>query len=497
MALLAKPLPLLAWFFGLLGVTTALATPRSPNIILILADDLGWNGVGCYGNPEVDTPHLDRLATQGMRFTQAYAEAQCSPTRGALLSGQWPARTGMFAVTHERDPDRAPFVPPPHAMAMSPETASLFRTLRAAGYTTALSGKWHIADNYNAAPLKKRDGGKYFDRYGFDFVGDAHVGDAEKDKSVDAITADLLGFIERNRGRPFAAFFSHHVPHAPMEAPRSLVEKYVARGFKRSSSALSITAERPTAEYYAMLEHMDASVGRVLAKLDELRLAEDTVVIFASDNGGLGRMADMAPLRESKGSPYEGGLRVPFIVRWPGRIAPGSTSAVPIHPVDYYPTFLALAGAPVPTGHRLDGENLVPLLTGAGTISRNTLFWHMPTYTVMYGRTPCAVVRRGDWKLVRYFGDFLDTTGLQPKHDEPYGRLVLGARTELYDLATDPGETRNRAAGEPATVRELSAALDRFIADTGAPLPQPNPLFRPNDPDWWRLPKRAASAGSR
>jgi uncharacterized sulfatase len=201
-------------------------------------------------------------------------------------------------------------------------------------------------------------------------------------------------------------------------------------------------------------------------------------------------MADMAPLRESKGAPYEGGLRVPFIVRWPGRIAAGSLNSTPIHAVDYYPTFAALAGAAMPAGHRLDGENLVPLLTGAGQVRRSTLYWHMPTYTAMYGRTPCAVVRRGDWKLIRYFGDFLDTTGQLPVHEGLYGRLVLGARTELYNVASDVSETHDVAVAEPARVKELSAALDAFLAETKARLPQPNPAFRADDPDWWRLPKK-------
>ena len=487
LSLLLLPILGVAFLGGALS-----AAEHRPNIVFILADDLGWNGGGVTGNRGVDTPHLDRLAAQGMRFTQAYAEAQCSPTRGALFSGQWPARTHMFAVTHETDPLHAPLLPPEHLMVMPPETASLFRTLRGVGYATGMSGKWHIAHHHNSVPLKKRDNGNYFDAYGIDFVGDASNGHAEKDKSIDAITADGIAFIERNRDRPFMAYLAHHAPHAPMEAPKALVEKYVARGFKRSSSPLSVTAERPTADYAAMLDHLDAGVGRVLAKLDELGLTKKTVVIFASDNGGLGRMADLAPLRESKGAPYEGGLRVPFLVRWPGRIAPGSVSAVPIHAVDYYPTFAALAGATVPAGHRLDGENLVPLLTGKGGLRRDTLYWHMPTYTAMYGRTPCAVVRRGEWKLIRYFGDFLDTTGQLPVHGGLYGRLVLGARTELYHISSDVSEARDVAALEPARVKELSGALDTFLAETNARLPQPNPAFRAGNPEWWRLPKRGA-----
>ena len=341
-------------------VRSPAAEPRPPNIVVIIADDLGWSGIAPYGNQHLDTPHLAR---EGMRVDRADAEPQCSPMRGAFFSGRWPARTGMFAVTHEMDPVAAPLVPPPHAMALTPEVASLALMLRGAGYTNGLSGKWHIADNYSAAPLRARDGGKYFDRYGFDFVGEA-ANAVPKDKSVAGITDDMLSFIERHRARPFFAFVAHHAPHAVLEPPAALVEKYVARGLRRSSTPLTVFRERPTADYYATLEHLDTHLGRILALLDRLDLAKDTLVIFTSDNGGLNRMADMAPLRGSKGQTYEGGIRVPLLARWPARIAAGSSNSVPVHVVDWYPTFAALAGAKPDAARQLDGENLVPLLTG-------------------------------------------------------------------------------------------------------------------------------------
>jgi uncharacterized sulfatase len=486
---LSRRLPLLLSLLLLLVAARAVrAAP--PNIVFILADDLGWNGIGPYGNKDVSTPHLDRLAREGMTFHRAYVEAQCSPTRGAFLSGRWPARTGMFAVTHEMDPLAAPLTPPPHLMVMPPTTATLAAVLRSAGYTTGLSGKWHIADNYNAAPLRPRDGGKYFDRYGFDYVGAAANGSPEKDKSVAGITDDMLGFIEANRTRPFFAYVAHHAPHTNFEPPRALVEKYAARGFRKSSTPLGDFRERPTADYYATLEHLDTHIGRLLALLDRLDLAKNTVVIFASDNGGLNRVADMAPLRGSKGMPYEGGLRVPFIVRWPGRVAAGSANFVPTHAVDWYPTLAAIAGAKIPAATRLDGESLVPLLTGAGRPGRDTLFWHMPTYTTPFGRTPCAVVRRGDWKLIHYFGDFLDIAGAIPENEGAYGKLILGPRTELYDLAADLSEANNLATKNPAKAAELMAALKQFWADTGATFPKPNHLYDPANPNWW---KRAAA----
>lgn len=480
-----RPALLCLAVLALLIPSGRLRAEAPPNVVFILADDLGWNALGCYGNKSVDTPHLDRLAREGMRFTRAYADTQCSPTRGSLLSGQYGGRNGLFQVTHEKAPARAPLLTP-RVRELGPETANLAAVLRAAGYTTGLSGKWHIADNYHAAPLRDRDGGKYFDRYGFDFIGDAAN---RKDRSAAGITDDLLGFITRNRTRPFLAIFSHHAPHTPMEAPPALVAKYQARGFTRSSSNLCRFAERPTADYLAMLEHLDSQVGRVLARLDELDLARRTLVIFYSDNGGLNRMADMTPLREAKGSAYEGGIRVPLIARWPDGIPAERVCDIPVHTVDFYPTFAAVAGTKPPPGHVLDGEDLSPLFRGTGGLRRETLFWHMPTYTPMYGRTPCSVVMRGNWKLIHWFGDYLDTNGHVPEHAKPYGKLIVGSRDELFNLAEDPSEKSDLSKTRPEITAELKGLLEKWWRETGAAMPRPNPSF---DPETWWMEKPAA-----
>jgi len=227
-----------------LGVSSEPARP--PNIIFIMADDLGWNGVGCQGNQDVSTPNIDRLAAEGMRFTRAYADPQCSPTRAALLSGQWGARTGVHKVIGEKDPPFAPLIPAP-ASELPPDTGNLAVMIRKAGYTTGISGKWHVADSGFAANLKKRPG--YFDSYGFDYIGDSRKSAAEPDKMVNAITGDILTFIETNKNRPFFAYVSHLSPHAPLEAPKALIEKYVAKGFKKSSThpaEHSAKSRRPT-----------------------------------------------------------------------------------------------------------------------------------------------------------------------------------------------------------------------------------------------------------
>jgi arylsulfatase A len=449
-----------------------------PNILHILADDMGWNALSCYGNKDLQTPNLDRLAAQGMRFTQAYADAQCSPTRAAFLSGQYGARTGVFKVLNEKEPSFAPMRSAEAKDALGPETATLATTLRQAGYTTGISGKWHIAGNHAVAALRKREG--YFDSYGFDFAGPANSNEHHEDKTVTAITDDIIGFIESNRSKPWFAFVSHFSPHTKLEAPEALIAKHVARGFKRSADDEGKSTERPIANYLAMLEHLDNEVGRLLAKLDALGLAENTLVIFTSDNGGLSRVTNNAPLREGKGSPYEGGIRVPLLIRWPGKVKPGSECDAPVHAVDFYPTFVNIAETKVTA--TLDGEPLLPLLTQTGTLQRPALFWHMPTYTTNYGRTPCAVIREGDWKLILWFGDYLDTTGFTPD-DKPYGKLVVGSRTEVFNLREDPNETHNLATDRPKKTTHLTNALNAWLKRTKANLPTPNPDF--NEKRWW------------
>jgi len=478
---------LAALLWAPLAVSQA-AEARRPNILHILADDMGWTAPSCYGNQDVATPHLDRLAAQGMRFTSAYADAQCSPTRAAFLSGQYGARTGVFKVLNEQEPARAFLRSPEANAALGPQVATLPTTLRKAGYATGISGKWHIAHNSAVAPLRKRDEGKYFDAYGFDFAGPANSAEHHEDKTVAAITSDIIGFIAANRDRPWFAFVAHFSPHTPLEAPQALIDKYVARGYHRAETNEGRSTERPIANYLAMLEHLDNEVGRLLAALDALGLADSTLVVFTSDNGGLSRVTSNTPLREGKGAPYEGGIRVPLIVRWPGQVIAGSACDTPVHAVDFYPTFAALAQAVRPADHPLDGESLLPLLTQTGTLQRTALHWHMPTYTTNFGRTPCAVIREGDWKLIHWFGDYLDTTGFTPD-DKPYGKLVLGPRTELYNLREDIGETNDLAAKRPQKTTHLTNALHAWWKATGASLPTRNPDF--DEETWW-----AAKAGT-
>lgn len=224
-----------------------------------------------------------------------------------------------------------------------------------------------------------------------------------------------------------------------------------------------------------MLEHLDNETGRLLAKLDQLGLAENTVVVFTSDNGGLTRMASMEPLREGKGAPYEGGIRVPLMVRWPGKVKPGSVCDTPVHTIDHHATLLEIAG--VKPG-RIDGQSMIPLLKQTGPLRRDALFWYTPTYTLMYGRTPCSWIRAGDWKLIHWFGDYLAPEGYTPD-DLPYGKLVTGPRWELYNLKDDPNEEHDLAGRMPEKVASLRRRLEAWWKETGAKAPTRNPDFDP------------------
>jgi arylsulfatase A len=454
------------------GITPSETSDEKPNIVFILADDLGWNGVGCYGTELVATPHIDRLAADGMRFTDAYVLSQCLPTRAALFSGQYGARTRLTAV-ETASPNYAPLISPGRAEGLPPETYTLFEMLRDAGYTTGMSGKWHIGKAVGSEQLLRQHGIEYFHDYGLQYVGACRSPMA--DKKVTAVTDDMLEFIEQQHDKPFVAHLAHQSVHTPFEVPAELVEKYVARGFRRSSSPEGVFAERVAADYLAMIDHLDQSVGRVIAKLDELGIAHNTMVVFMSDNGGLTRVWNNDPLRGGKGQLYEGGLRVPMIVRWPKRVPAGVVCKTPVHVVDLFPTFMEIASGTVKAEQRLDGVSLVPLLLQTGNIQRDAIYSHHPEYVIAFAKTPCSMIRKGDFKLIHYFGDYLDPTGCEPKVGTLSGRFILGTKNELFNLAEDPSEQRDLSEERPEKVAELMADLRAWWKDTDAQFPRPNP----------------------
>ena len=466
---------------GLLAVASA-AAAEPPNVLVVLVDDMGWPAPACYGNRHVATPHMDRLAAEGMRFTQAYAESVCSPTRAALLSGRWPARTGMTKVVNDKAWPHARMATPPARKRLPPEWPTLPKMLREAGYVTGLAGKWHVGDGYAAGPLRRRRGAEHFDAYGFDEVAETNEGkaaDKAADKAVGALTDDAIGFLTRHRDdKPWFFLLSHFTVHTPLRVPEDAVARQVAKGYPKTATPWADPRQAPTADYLAMLDVLDRSVGRLLDALDETGQADDTLLVFVSDNGGLTRMADNAPLRLGKGAPYEGGIRVPMLVRWPGRVAAGSRCDEPVHVIDLYPTLREAAGGRTPRDRPLDGVSLLPVLAGSDRLPRDTLFWHMPHYAPSYARTPCAVVRAGDWKLVHHFGDWLEPSG-PAANNRTWGTLHPQPKTELFHLVDDPGETRDLADRHPERVRDLRARLDAWLTDTGAALPTVNPAFEP------------------
>lgn len=465
----------------LLVTAPACAAETKPNILLILVDDMGYPAPSCYGNTDIQTPHIDALARDGMKFDNAYACSQCTQTRVTLFSGQYPARLNMTKVINSRHWPYAPMLTPKVVKRLPAEMHTTFNMLQGAGYVTGMTGKWHVADGYSAASNLKRHGIEYFKRYGFDEAGSGDQ-NGTNDKGVEALTDDCIAFIERHRDEPFFFYLSHFTVHTPLKAPAEVVDKHAKRGYPKTTTPWCDFNQRPTADYLAMLEVLDDSVGRITKKLDELGLTDNTIVIFTSDNGGLDRMASCAPLRGAKGMAYEGGVRVPMIVRWPAQVKAGTTCHAPVHTVDYYPTFQQITHGDR-RDQQLDGVSFLPLLKGSSTLGREALYWHMPHYVPMYARTPCSVIRKGDWKLIHYFGDTYDTTGFVPANRKPAGRIVPGSRTELYHLGDDTGETTDLAAQHPDKVAELMADLKRFWEDTDAPMPVANPNHDPQRVD--------------
>ncbi len=453
-----------------------------PNIIFVLVDDFGWNQVGSYGSEIVNTPNLDKLAREGAKFTSAYAMPQCSPTRAAFLSGKYPARSGMTKVINNRFWGKAPMLTPKVRKKLPPEWYNMAKMLKSAGYTTGISGKWHVADNYPLAPIKEKKGMAYFNAYGFDWAGDASEAKAKSDKAVMDITNEVMDFIDQNKDNPFFAFVSHFTTHSPLAAPDTLVEKYVKKGYSRMTDKWGIVSERPTADILAMTEHLDHSIGLIVKKIEDLGLAGNTLIAVMGDNGGLGRFWDHSPLRESKGSLYEGGIRVPLILKWPKKIKADVEVTTPVHIIDMYPTFAEMAGAGVRKDYKIDGESLYPLISGKGKFNREALYFHHPHYVPMYGKTPGSIVRKGDYKLIYYFGDYLNTEGVEAEHRKLYGRLELGEKTELFNLKEDIGEETDISGDRPEKVKELMSLLRNWWDETNASLPIVNPDYDPDNP---------------
>jgi len=466
----------LIWIVVLLGLFAS-APARAeirPNLLLIYADDLGWKDVGYQGTDFYETPNIDRLAREGMVFTQAYAGAgNCAPSRAVLLAGQYTPRHAVYAVNStQRGPKHLMrLVPIPNRTGLKVSSVTLADALKSAGYATGIFGKWHLGGQDGAPPQEQ----------GFDIVFDSRApnpnrrrDEPDDPKGIYSLTRAAISFIEDNRNRPFFAFVSHHAIHTALEDRPSSLAKFKAK---------TPGQQHQDPLYAACLYDLDDGVGLLLRKLDELGLAQNTLVVFTSDNGGT-QQSSQEPLRGSKGGYYEGGIREPFIVRWPGVAKAGSRSTVPVHQVDLYPTFLDAAGADIPRGHPLDGESLLPLLKGDGELRRDAIFWHFPGYLdtpAIRGRDPVfrtrpvSVIRKGDWKLHLYHEEWQLDGGRE--------RIATNRAVELYNIASDIGERRDVADTARRKRDELLNDLLRWIEAIKAPLPvERNPTYAPEPP---------------
>ena len=442
-----------------LADTGVAATP--PNIVFILADDLGWSDLGCYGSTFYETPHLDQLAAAGMRFTNAYAASSvCSPTRGSILSGKYPARTHLTEFIPGNFYPNEKLLPGRHVLHMSPEEVTIAEALHEAGYATALIGKWHLGRDAEYHPSKQGfevviDGTSGPPRNYFSPYRNAHLLDGPAGEYLtDRLTVEATRFIERNRDRPFFLYMSHNAVHTPVQGKRAHVEKY------RQKLKTDKSQKDPT--YAAMIQSLDEGVGRLLRALVEQAVADRTLVIFFSDNGGYSSYTNNSPQRGGKGGLYEGGIREPLIVSWPGVVKPGIACNLPVTSVDFYPTLLEIAGArgDAQHNHHLDGISLQPLLRDSNAkLGREAIYWHYPHYYVHLNSRPHSAIRAGDYKLIEFYED---------------------GRTELYDLNRDVGERQNLAAESPDKVRQLLSKLHAWQARVNAQMPRPNPGYDPN-----------------
>ena len=456
---------LLAWAAGPKTAEGQKTSP--PNILLINIDDLGWRDLGYMGSAYYETPHIDQLAAQGMIFTHAYAAAaNCAPSRAALFSGQWAPRTGVYTVgSSERGPaEHRKLIPVENRPHIQPDVLTIAQVLKAHGYVTCQVGKWHISKdptdfgfdvNYGGAQYGHPPAG-YFSPWKISTLKDGPKGTELTDRLTDL----AIQFLETHREAPFFMNFATYAVHTPLQGKPELVARYKEKQGRYGQN-------NPT--YAAMIETMDANVGRLIDCLKRTGQLDHTFIVFTSDNGGVYGITHQWPLRAGKGTYYEGGIRVPMVVVWPGKVRPGTASDQSVVNIDYFPTFLAVAGIAPPDGKVLDGRSFLPALQQQ-RLPERPLFWDFPVYLQKYTtksqsrdlcfRTrPGASVHLGDWVLIQYYED---------------------NHLELYNLGTDPGERKNLIHTFPQRGAALLDSLDQWRARVHAPVPTAlNPAYKP------------------
>ena len=460
---------------------TAKASKRKPNVVLVLVDDMGWTDVGCFGSTYYQTPNIDRLCRGGMKFTQGYAAcAVCSPTRASVMTGRYPARVGVTDWIHFHDrrataaakagKNPEGFDPHRNRKLLTPickfwlehNEVTIPEMLKPLGYVSCHVGKWHLGPkdwypdkqgfDYNFGGTAIGAPPSFFDPYSRSgkTAGIATFPPRKKGEYLtDREAEHAVGFIEKHHDKPFFLQVAHYAVHSPIQAKKEIIAKYKARK----------TTNQKNPVYAAMVESVDQAVGKIMNVLDKHKLTDDTMFIFTSDNGGAVHFpaTDNAPLRKGKGYAYEGGIREPFIIRWPGKVKAGAVCNTPVCSINLLPTIATATGAKMPD-KTIDGLDLTPLLKQTGDLKRKTLYWHFPHYWWGTRIKPYSIIRDGDWKLIR--------------------RYESGKR-ELYNLKDDLSEKTDQAAAMPKKVAELDAKLTAWLESVGAKLPKPNPEYKP------------------
>jgi arylsulfatase A-like enzyme len=444
--------------------TAASAADRPPNVILILIDDMGWTDLSCCGSKFYATPNIDRLAACGMRLTHAYSACTvCSPTRAAVMTGKYPARLHITDWIAGSERPFAKLKIPDWRQFLPHEETTIAEVFKAGGYATCHIGKWHLGGE-GYGPTTQ----------GFDVnIAGTHIGSPPSyffpyknannslpgleqgqpgEYLTDRLTDEAIAFITASKDKPFFLYLPFYAVHTPLMAKPEKIEKYKAKADPSNPQ------HHPT--YAAMIGSLDEGIGRLMAKLDELKLRDDTIVVFTSDNGGLklNQVTSNDPARAGKGSVYEGGVRIPCIVSYPPKIRGGSTSDAAAMSIDVCPTLVELCGlAPKAEKPAWDGISIAPMLLEKGPLQRDTLYWHYPHYHPG-GASPYGAVRSGDWRLIEFYED---------------------SRVELYNLRDDVGESKDLAASQAEKRDELLNLLRKWRNDVGAQMPTPNPNYDP------------------
>lgn len=464
-------------FFFILATGCKEHGDTPPNFIFILVDDLGWTDLGIYGSSFHETPNIDLLASQGATFTNAYAASPvCSPTRAAIFTGKYPSRVGITDWIPGLDPKNRKLLGPQDLDRLPLNEVTLAEQMKQNGYKTFFAGKWHLGSegyfpeqqgfDFNIGGHEKgQPPGGYYSPYNNPKLSDGEEGEYLTDR----LTDESLKFLEANKEGPFFLFLSFYTVHTPIEANRTYIDRFKAK-LANSSDSIPVkmsehdgftVQNQVNPDYASMIFALDVNIGRIITKLEDLNLSENTIIIFTSDNGGLSTLGEartaptsVKPLRAGKGWCYEGGIRVPLIIKDPGKELPAEID-YPVISMDFYPTILELAGLPLAPEQHADGLSIVPLLNGEISIDREALFWHFPHY---HGSTwtPGTALRAGKWKLIEFYDE---------------------EKIELYDLETDLRESNDLSEDYPEIVQELQSRLSEIQMSTKAKIPTVNPDF--------------------